>query len=90
MKNIFKKITKHIEENSHIIIVSHKGMDLDAIGSSLCLYKIVENFGKKPYIFLDDIKNNQIINKTVEKLKEKKNFVTHLLSFMQQLVFFRN
>ena len=54
-------------------------MDLDAIGSSLCLYKIVENFDKKPYIFLDDITNNQIINKTIEKLNEQQvkiNFIT--------------
>lgn len=42
MKNIFNKITKQIEENKNIIIIAHKGMDLDAIGSSLCLYKIVK------------------------------------------------
>lgn len=63
MKNIFNKITKQIEENKNIIIIAHKGMDLDAIGSSLCLYKIVQSFNKNPYIFLDDIDNNKIIKK---------------------------
>lgn len=79
MQNIFKKIMKHIENNSHIIIISHKGMDLDAVGSSLCLYKIIKNFNKEPYIFLDDIRNNEIINKSIEKLKEAQvevNFIT--------------
>ena len=79
MQHIFKKVTQYIKNNNNVIIISHKGLDLDAIGSSLCLYKIVEKYGKKAYIFLDDIKNNQIINKTIEKLKENKikiNFIT--------------
>ena len=79
MKNIFNKITKQIEENKNIIIIAHKGMDLDAIGSSLCLYKIVQSFNKNPYIFLDDIDNNKIIKKTIEKLNEKKTKIKFIM-----------
>lgn len=78
MKKILDKITQNIQENDHIIIVSHKDMDLDAIGSSLCLYKIVEKFHKTPFIFLDDLNQNQTLQKSIEKLKENKikiNFI---------------
>lgn len=70
MQKIFNQITKNIKANDHIIIVSHKGMDLDAIGASLCLYQIIKSFSKIPFIVLDEENNNQTLQKSIEKLKE--------------------
>lgn len=78
MNNIFNQITKIIKENKNIIIIAHKGIDLDAIGSSLALYKIIENYGRNPYIFINDLEQNITIKKSVEKLSQNKikiNFI---------------
>lgn len=78
MKKILDKITENVKQNKKIIIASHKDMDLDAIGSSLCLYKIVEQLNKDPYILIDTIKQNQTLEKSIQKIKEKKikiNFI---------------
>ena len=70
MNNIFKQISKIIKENENIIIIAHKGIDLDAIGSSLALYKIIESYDKKPFIFINNMDQNVTIKKSVEKLYE--------------------
>lgn len=70
MQKVLSKITQQIQNSDSVIIVSHKGMDLDAIGSSLCLYKIIESFSKKAFIYLDDIEHNQTLEKSIELLKQ--------------------
>ena len=70
MQQTFENLTKLIQEYDKIIIMSHKNMDLDAFGSSLCLYNIV-NFNKECYIYL----NQRKINETIKDYKNywKKN-----------------
>jgi len=46
MIEAFNLLTKEIKEHDNIIIMAHKGMDLDAYGSSLCLYEIIKSFEK--------------------------------------------
>lgn len=77
MKKIFSEITKYIQQNKNVLIVAHKGMDLDAIGASLCLYRIIESQKKNPYIFLEDIAGNETIKKSIETINNLNiNFVT--------------
>ena len=37
----YKQVKKLIKKSSSIFIMGHKGLDLDAIGSALALYKII-------------------------------------------------
>ena len=44
------KIKQLIENSSNVVIVSHKNIDLDALGTDLGLYFICKSFGKDAYI----------------------------------------
>lgn len=78
MHSIFEQTTKLIKENKNVIIMAHKGIDLDAIGAALSLYKIVEFYKSKPFIFINDVNEYETIKRCVNKLKENKvkvNFI---------------
>lgn len=63
MIETFNLLTKEIKEHDNIVIMAHKGMDLDAYGASLCLYEIVKSFEKNVMIYM----NKEIENKSIEK-----------------------
>ena len=48
------KIKQLIENSSNVVIVSHKNIDLDALGTDLGLYFICKSFGKDAYIIVED------------------------------------
>ena len=52
MDKLFQNIDKLINEYDNFIIMAHAHPDLDALGSSLGLYKAIEKKGKKASIFL--------------------------------------
>ena len=54
MENLFQKLNQFINEYDSFIIMGHKDPDLDSLGSSLGLCEIIESFGKKAYVFLND------------------------------------
>lgn len=54
MEKLFEKLNEIIKEYDNFIIMGHKDPDLDSLGSSLGLCEIIESFGKKPYLFLND------------------------------------
>ena len=54
MDNLFQKLNALIDEYDNFIIMGHKDPDLDSLGSALGLCEIIESFGKKSYLFLDD------------------------------------
>ena len=73
MEQLFKKLNSVIQEYDSFIIMGHKDPDLDSLGSSLGLCEIIESFGKKPYIFLNDkhLENyNSNINQAFEKMEK--------------------
>ncbi len=73
MEQLFKKLNSIIQEYDSFIIMGHKDPDLDSLGSSLGLCEIIESFGKKPYIFLNDkhLENyNSNINQAFEKMEK--------------------
>lgn len=70
MVETFNLLTKEIREHDNIIIMTHKAMDLDAYGASLCLYEIIKNFDKNVMIYMNKKPENKSIEKSIEKLKE--------------------
>lgn len=69
MKRVFEKLTTIIEQYDEIIISGHKNLDLDALGSSLGLYRIIQSKKKKVSIYLEDNISNTSVFKALEKLK---------------------
>ncbi|MEG0825854.1 MAG: DHH family phosphoesterase [Bacilli bacterium] len=69
MDDIFKCLTESIKEHNQIILMAHQNIDLDAIGSLLCLYKIIESFDKKVYIVINR-KTNESVKKAKLKLEQ--------------------
>ena len=73
MEHLFEKLNSIIKEYDNFIIMGHKDPDLDSLGSSLALCEIIEVFGKKPYLFIDN-KNfdnyNSNINQAFEKMEK--------------------
>lgn len=73
MEKLFQKLNEIIKEYESFIIMGHKDPDLDSLGSSLGLCEIIESFGKKAYIFLNDkhLENyNSNINQAFEKMEK--------------------
>ena len=70
MENLFKKLNEIIEYYDNFIVVGHKDPDLDSLGSGLGLCEIIETFGKKAYIFLND-KNLKQYNTNIKQAFEK-------------------
>ncbi len=50
MKTIFQTLNKFIKEADNVIIMTHKNDDLDAIGSAICLSRIVSDFKIDNYV----------------------------------------
>lgn len=76
--NIFKKyryVNKLIKKSSSVFIMSHKNMDLDAIGSSIAIYSIVEKLKKKVYIILNDTYHEAGVLKILNQVEGSINFV---------------
>lgn len=73
MKHLFQKLNDIINEYDNFIVVGHKDPDLDSLGSSLGLYEIIESFGKKAYLFLNDKdleSYNSNINQSFQKMEK--------------------
>lgn len=78
MNEIFKTLTSLIKEHQKIIFMTHRNMDLDGFGSSICMYEIIKSFGKNGYIFINNEKNHKSINKTFKVLDEGKIFIDYI------------
>jgi len=73
MEHLFQKLNEIITDYDNFIVAGHKDPDLDSLGSSLGLCEIIESFGKKAYIFLDDkhIENyNNNIKQSFDKVEK--------------------
>ncbi len=53
MQEIWNQLTKEIKNHEVVIIMAHRQIDFDALGSSLCMNEIIKSFGKESYLFLD-------------------------------------
>ncbi len=70
MYNLFEKLKEVINKYDNFIIMGHKDPDLDCLGASLGLCEIIESFGKKAYIFLNN-KNLQNYNSNINQAFER-------------------
>ena len=73
MEHLFQKLNEIINEYDSFIVTGHKDPDLDSLGSCLGLCEIIESFGKKAYIFLNNkhLENyNSNINQAFEKMEK--------------------
>ena len=77
MKELFKTLNKIFNEYENFIIMGHKDPDLDSLGSSIGLAKILKKKNKKAYVFLNNnLKTyNLNIRQALEKINEKIEFV---------------
>lgn len=62
-----KEIKRKIKNHKTVFIVGHKDLDLDAIGSALGIYSIVENFHRQAYIIVDDEDLELGVKKVIEE-----------------------
>ncbi len=72
METLFNKLTEVLSKYDRVIIMSHKNPDLDAIGSSMGLFRILTEMGKEAYIFLekkDPKEYNSSVKQALEKVK---------------------
>ncbi len=72
------KIQKEIENHDNFIILAHKSIDLDAFGSALCMYQILETYGKNVQILMADKQKNISIQKSMRLLADKKVSVNYI------------
>lgn len=80
MTEMYKDLTKLIKEHNHIFIMAHKNIDLDGLGSAICLYTIIKSFKKDCYVMLNEHEKNTSIVKALANLKETNitiDFVSH-------------
>jgi len=80
MIETFNLLTKEIKDHDNIVIMAHKGMDLDAYGASLCLYEIVKSFEKNVMIYMSRELANKSIEKSVSKIKEANMDINYVYS----------
>ena len=65
-------VKKNIEEASQVIIVAHRNLDLDALGSSLGLYYLCKTIGKDTCLLIDDITHEDGVSKSLKEIKNQK------------------
>lgn len=70
MTGMYEKITEQINNHDCFIILAHKSIDLDAFGSALCMYQIIELFGKQAVILMASTQKNISIQKSIQLLEE--------------------
>lgn len=77
MKELFKKLNKIFNEYDNFIIMGHKDPDLDSLGSSVGLAKILKTKNKMAYVFLNNnlTKYNLNIKQALDKLNKKYEFI---------------
>lgn len=61
-----------IEGSSQVIIMSHRNLDLDALGSSLGIYYLCKTLGKNAYLLIDDTKHEAGVARSLDEIKKQK------------------
>ncbi|MCI9233643.1 MAG: hypothetical protein HFH08_03470 [Bacilli bacterium] len=70
MIDVFHTLTKAIKKYEKIYIMTHKNPDLDGLGASICLYKIVTSFNKECYVIDTEEPKDSSIEKMYQLLNE--------------------
>lgn len=65
-------VKKRIEESSQVIIMAHRNLDLDALGSSLGVYYLCKTLGKNACLLVDDNNNEAGVARSINEIKRQK------------------
>ena len=63
-----KKLNKMINKSKNIFLMAHKNLDLDALGSSIGMYMILQRKKKNCYFIIDDKEHEPGVNKVLKEL----------------------
>lgn len=80
------KIKQLIENSSNVVIVSHKNIDLDALGTDLGLYFICKSFGKDAYIIVEDETFSPEIRRALSTIEKKDNITIKKYSDIKRFI----
>ena len=64
-----KEFKKKITKAKTIFIMAHKDLDLDALGSSIGLYFILEKLNKNCFLIINDTKHESGVSKVLQELR---------------------
>lgn len=64
-----KQLQKKLKKAKNIFIMAHKDLDLDALGSSIGLYAILEKMDKNCFLIIDDKRNEVGVAKILNELE---------------------
>lgn len=70
-----KDINKLIKKSKTIFIMAHKNLDLDALGSSIGLYELLNKLGKESYIIIDDKNHEMGVAKVLKETEGTYNII---------------
>lgn len=63
-----KKLKKYIKRSKNIFLMGHKNLDLDALGSSIGMYVILQHQKKNCYLVIDDTTHELGVEKILKEL----------------------
>ncbi len=66
------KIKKMISDASNVIIMAHKNLDLDALGSSLGIYYLCKSLGKNAFLLIEEDKSEMGVSRSLRELQKRK------------------
>ena len=71
-----REFNKAIRKSKTVFLMAHKGLDLDALGSSIGLYSILEKQRKNCYLVINDKEHELGVEKVLRELEiaYKKNY----------------
>lgn len=70
-----KEFKKKITKAKTVFIMAHKDLDLDALGSSIGLYFILEKLNKNCYLIINDNNHESGVNKVLQELEGCLNII---------------
>lgn len=80
------KIEDLINNSSEVFITAHKNIDLDALGSILGIYYIVNYLGKNAHIVIDDKELNKEVDRALNTILEVDDIKTNTYSEIKDLI----
>lgn len=65
----YERIVRRIKKSDNIFVMGHKNIDLDSLGTCLAVYDLCDEYKKKSFIVIDDVKFDNGIKKALEFIK---------------------
>ncbi len=72
----YKKLKKMINKSKTVFFMNHKNLDLDAIGSSIGMYSILEDMKKECFIIVDDEEHEKGVGKILKEVEGVYNIIS--------------